>query len=277
MAKKQLSEMSFLDHLEELRWLLVRSTMAVLLVAIVTFFVSDYIFDVIIFGPTKADFITYRFFCDLSHQLGFADSICISETDMGSFIIQNTEVEGQVNTLVWICITAGFILGFPYILWEIWKFISPALYEKEKKNAKRFIFFSSLLFFLGVLFGYFVVVPMSVNFFATFKISDVVKNQFSIASYIGMVKTSVIASGLFFELPIIIYFLTKLGLVTPSFLRKYWRYAVVIILIVSAIVTPPDVVSQVIVAVPMLIIYEISILISRIVYKNQNKKDEQPS
>jgi sec-independent protein translocase protein TatC len=277
MAKKQLSEMSFLDHLEELRWLLVRSTMAVLLVAIVTFFVSDYIFDVIIFGPTKADFITYRFFCDLSHQLGFADSICISEADMSSFIIQNTEVEGQVNTLVWICITAGFILGFPYILWEIWKFISPALYEKEKKNAKRFIFFSSLLFFLGVLFGYFVVVPMSVNFFATFKISDVVKNQFSIASYIGMVKTSVIASGLFFELPIIIYFLTKLGLVTPSFLRKYWRYAVVIILIVSAIVTPPDVVSQVIVAVPMLIIYEISILISRIVYKNQNKKDEQLS
>ncbi|WP_310378364.1 twin-arginine translocase subunit TatC [Flavobacterium sp.] len=277
MAKKQLSEMSFLDHLEELRWLLVRSTMAVLLIAIVTFFVSDYIFDVIIFGPTKADFITYRFFCDLSHQLGFADSICVSQTDMASFIIQNTEVEGQVNTLVWICITAGFILGFPYILWEIWKFISPALYEKEKKNAKRFIFFSSLLFFLGVLFGYFVVVPMSVNFFATFKISDVVKNQFSIASYIGMVKTSVIASGLFFELPIIIYFLTKLGLVTPSFLRKYWRYAVVIILIVSAIVTPPDVVSQVIVAVPMLIIYEISILISRIVYKNQNKKDEQTS
>lgn len=269
--------MSFLDHLEELRWMLVRSTIAIVLIAIVTFFVSDYIFDVIIFGPTHADFITYRFFCDLSHQLGFADSICVGDADMASFIIQNTEIEGQVNTLVWICITAGFILGFPYILWEIWKFISPALYEKEKKNAKRFIFFSSLLFFLGVLFGYFVVVPMSVNFFATFKISDVVKNQFSIASYIGMVKTSVIASGLFFELPIIIYFLTKLGLVTPSFLRKYWRYAVVIILIVSAIVTPPDVVSQVIVAVPMLLIYEISIFISKIVYKNQNKKDEQLS
>ncbi|WP_035667899.1 twin-arginine translocase subunit TatC [Flavobacterium sp. 83] len=268
MAKKNLNEMSFLDHLEELRWLLVRSTIAVLILATVTFFISDYIFDVIIFGPTHADFITYRFFCDLSHTLGFADSICVTEMP---FIIQNTDMEGQVNVLVWTCILAGFILGFPYILWEIWKFISPALYEKEKKHAKLFIFVSSLLFFLGVLFGYFVVVPMSVNFFATFKISDVVKNQFSIDSYIGMVKTSVVASGLFFELPIIIYFLTKLGLVTPEFLRKYWKYAVIIILIVAAIVTPPDVVSQTIVAIPMLIIYELSILISKMVVRNQKK------
>jgi len=270
MSKKNLNEMSFLDHLEELRWLLVRSTIAILILATVTFFISDYIFDVIIFGPTRADFVTYRFFCDLSHSLGFADSICV--TDM-PFIIQNTDMEGQVNILVWTCILAGFILGFPYILWELWKFISPALYEKERKHAKLFIFVSSLLFFLGVLFGYFVVVPMSVNFFATFKVSDVVKNQFSIDSYIGMVKTSVVASGLFFELPIIIYFLTKLGLVTPVFLRKYWKYAVIIILIVAAIVTPPDVVSQTIVAIPMLVIYEVSILISKIVVRNQKKEN----
>jgi sec-independent protein translocase protein TatC len=266
--KKNLNEMSFLDHLEELRWLLVRSTVAILILATITFFVSDYIFDVIIFGPTHPEFITYRFFCDLSHYLGFADSICVTEMP---FIIQNTDMEGQVNVLVWTCILAGFILGFPYILFELWKFISPALYEKERKHAKLFIFVSSLLFFLGVLFGYFVVVPMSVNFFATFKVSDVVKNQFSIDSYIGMVKTSVVASGLFFELPIIIYFLTKLGLVTPEFLRKYWKYAVIIILIVAAIVTPPDVVSQTIVAIPMLLIYEVSILISKLVVRNQKK------
>jgi sec-independent protein translocase protein TatC len=266
--KKNLNEMSFLDHLEELRWLLVRSTVAILILATITFFVSDYIFDVIIFGPTHPEFITYRFFCDLSHYLGFADSICVTEMP---FIIQNTDMEGQVNVLVWTCILAGFILGFPYILFELWKFISPALYEKERKHAKLFIFVSSLLFFLGVLFGYFVVVPMSVNFFATFKVSDVVKNQFSIGSYIGMVKTSVVASGLFFELPIIIYFLTKLGLVTPEFLRKYWKYAVIIILIVAAIVTPPDVVSQTIVAIPMLLIYEVSILISKLVVRNQKK------
>jgi sec-independent protein translocase protein TatC len=180
-------------------------------------------------------------------------------------------MEGQVNILVWICITAGFILAFPYILYLLWRFISPALYEKERKNAKLFIFIASLLFFIGVLFGYFVVIPMSVNFFATFKVSEVVKNQFSLDSYIGLIKTSVIASGLFFEMPIIIYFLTKLGLVTPQFLRKYWKYAVVIILIVSAIVTPPDVVSQLIVAIPMLLIYEASILISILVHKKQLK------
>ncbi|MBW4360400.1 twin-arginine translocase subunit TatC [Flavobacterium taihuense] len=270
MAQKNLGEMSFLDHLEELRWLLVRSTTAVIIMACATYFISDYLFDTIIFGPTRPTFFTYRYFCELSHQLGFAESICITEMP---FIIQNTEMEGQVNIFVWMCILAGFILSFPYILWEVWKFISPALYEKEKKNARVFIFTSSLLFFLGVIFGYFVVIPMSVNFVATFTVSSVVKNQFTLDSYIGMVKTSILASGLFFELPIIIYFLTKLGLVTPEFLRKYWKYAVVIILIVAAIVTPPDVVSQTIVAIPMLLIYEVSILISKIVTLNKKKEN----
>jgi len=268
MAKKNLNEMSFLDHLEDLRWLLVRSTIAIIIMAIVTYFMSDYLFDTIIFGPTRPTFFTYRFFCDLSHQLGFADNICITEMP---FIIQNTQMEGQVNVFIWVCVLAGFILSFPYILWEIWKFISPALYTKEKKNAKVFIFFSSLLFFLGVLFGYFVVIPMSVNFVATFTVSDVVLNQFTLDSYIGMVKTSVLASGLFFELPIIIYFLTKLGLVTPSFLRNNRKYAIVLVLIVAAIVTPPDVVSQTIVAIPMLLIYEASIFISVFVSKNEKK------
>ena len=268
MAKKNLGEMSFLDHLEELRWLLVRSTTAVLIMACVTYFISDYLFDTIIFGPTRPTFFTYQYFCELSHSLGFAESICITEMP---FIIQNTEMEGQVNVFIWMCLLAGFILSFPYILWEIWKFISPALYDKEKKGARVFIFFSSLLFFFGVLFGYFVVIPMSVNFVATFTVSDVVKNQFTLDSYMGMVKTSILASGLFFELPVIIYFLTKLDLVTPTFLRKYWKYAVVIILIVAAIVTPPDVVSQTIVAIPMLLIYEVSILISKIVVSNKKK------
>jgi len=266
MEKKQLKEMSFLDHLEELRWLLVRSSAAVLIMASLTYFVSDYLFETIIFGPTRPTFFTYRFFCDLSHQLGFAESICITEFP---FIIQNTLMEGQVNMFVWMCILAGFILAFPYILWQIWNFISPALYEKERKNAKLFIFISSLLFFLGVLFGYFIVIPMSVNFLATFTVSDMVKNQFTLDSYIGMFKTSVLASGIFFELPIIIYFLTKLGLVTPEFLRKYRKYAIVIVLIVAAIVTPPDVVSQTIVAIPMLIIFELSVIISSIVYKRK--------
>ena len=274
MAKKELKEMSFLDHLEELRWLLVRSTIAIIIMGCCAYLVSDYIFDTIIFGPTRASFFTYRFFCDLSHQLGFAESICITELP---FIIQNTEMEGQVNMFVWMCILAGFIMAFPYILWQIWQFISPALYEKEKKNAVLFIFVSSLLFFMGVLFGYFVVIPMSVNFVATFSVSEMVKNQFTLDSYMGMVKTSILASGLFFEMPIIIYFLTKLGLVTPQFLRKYWKYAVIIILIIAAIVTPPDVVSQTIVAIPMLIVFELSVLISAIVYKGQQRRNAKSS
>lgn len=270
MAKKiAKEEMSFMNHLEELRWLLVRATIAMLIAATAVFFVSDYVFDEIILGPTKPDFVTYRTFCELSHWLGFADSICVSEMD---FTIQNTDMEGQVNILIWTCISAGFILAFPYILYLLWGFISPALYEKERKNARYFIFVSSLLFFVGVLFGYFVIVPMSVNFFASFKVSELIKNDFNFNSYIGMIKTSVIACGLFFELPIVIYFLSKLGLVTPQFLRKYRKYGIVIILIVSAIVTPPDVVSQVIVSIPMLLIYEASIFISAIVEKKQLKE-----
>ena len=262
--------MSFLEHLEELRWLLVRSSAAVVIMACATYFFSDYLFDVVIFGPTRPSFFTYRYFCELSHQIGFADSICIEELP---FIIQNTEMEGQVNIFIWICILAGFILSFPYILWQIWNFIAPALYEKERRGARAFLFFSSLLFFIGVIFGYYVVVPMSVNFVATFSVSKVVLNQFTLESYVGMFKTSILASGLFFELPIIIYFLTKLGLVTPIFLRKYWKWAVVIMLIVAAIVTPPDVVSQLIVAIPMLMIYEASIWISKVVYNKKLKEE----
>lgn len=271
MAKEK-KEMSFLDHLEELRWLLVRSSLAIVIVAIVAFFFSDFIFETILFGPKDPSFVTYTFFCELSKAIG-VESFCVTELP---FVIQNTDVEGQVSLLVWTCITVGFILAFPYILWEFWKFISPALYENERKNAKTFIFISSLLFFIGVLFGYYVIVPMSINFFATFSISSQIKNEFNIDSYIGLIKTSVIACGLFFELPIIIYFLTKLGLVTPKFLRDYRRYAIVIVLILAAIVTPPDVVSQIIVAIPLLLLYEVSIFISSVVVKNQ-LKDEQSS
>ena len=268
MADKTMKEMSFLDHLEVLRWLLIRSTLAMLIMAAIVFFFSDVIFDDILFAPTKVNFVTYTSFCDLSHYLGFADSICVTELP---FIIQNTAMEGQINVLVWTCITAGFILSFPYILFEFWKFISPALYENERKHVVWFILISSLLFFAGVLFGSFIVVPMSVNFFATFQVSKTVINQFTLDSYISMVKTSVISSGLFFELPIIIYFLTKLGLVTPQFLRKSRKIAIIIVLIIAAIVTPPDVVSQIIVTIPMLIIFEISVLISAMVVKNEEK------
>jgi sec-independent protein translocase protein TatC len=270
-VKKPMSEMSFMDHLEELRWLLVRSTIVILVMAAIIFFVSDYIFDDIVLAPLKPDFVTYGYFCDLAHQLKVSD-ICITAKDF-NFIIQNTDMEGQVNILVWMCIVGGFIAGFPYILWEFWRFISPALYEKERKSARLFISISSILFFLGVIFGYYLIIPMSVNFFATFKVSDLIKNQFNLDSYMSMFKTSLIACGLFFELPVIIYFLSKLGLVTAEFLRKTRRYSIVGILIVAAIVTPPDVVSQVIVSIPMLIIFEASIWIAALVGKRKKAEE----
>lgn len=265
-ARKKPDEMTFLDHLEDLRWVLVRSTIAILIAATFAFSFSGFLFDDVIFGPINPNFWTYDVLCQLSHRFGLDDSMCIGEMN---FIIQNTEVEGQVSMLVWICVVAGFILAFPYILYELWKFISPALYESERKNARYFIGIASLLFFFGVLFGYFIIVPMSVNFFATFTVSSIIQNEFNVNSYIGMIKTSVLASGLYFELPIIIYFLTRLGLITADFLRKYRRYAIVIILIIAAIVTPPDVVSQIIIAIPMLLIYEGSIIMSQYVAKKE--------
>lgn len=267
MASSSPKEMSFLDHLEELRWLLIRSTIAILVLATAAFFVSDFIFREILFGPKDPNFITYQFFCEVTQFFGFEDSdICNVEMP---FIIQNTNMGGQVSFLIWTCITVGFIVGFPFILWEIWKFISPALYEKEKKYAKAFIVVSSLLFFIGVLFGYYIITPLSVYFFGSFSASAEIVNEFNLESYTSMIKTSTIACGLLFELPIFIFFLTKLGLVTPSFLRKYRKYALIIVLILSAIITPPDVISQVIVAIPIMILYEISILISAVVVRKE--------
>jgi sec-independent protein translocase protein TatC len=270
MAKKNIAEMSFLDHLEELRWLLIRSTIAILVFAGASYFFIDFIYNDILFGPKNPQFITYQFFCDISNYFGFQDSgICDAKMP---FIIQNTNMGGQVSFMIWTCITVGFIVGFPFILWEIWKFISPALYEKEKKYAVLFIVVSSLLFFVGVLFGYFLITPLSVYFFGSFSASPEIVNEFNLESYTGMIKTSVLASGLIFELPILIYFLTKLGLVTPDSLRKYRKYTLIIVLILSAIITPPDVISQIIVAIPIMLLYEISILISGVVVKKELKK-----
>lgn len=269
MAKKNQGEMSFLDHLEVLRWVLIRSTIAILVGAAVAYNYSEFIFDNIIFGPKNGDFVTYRFFCDLATKYNLDQSFCITELP---FTIQNRTMEGQFSMLIWTSITAGFIIAFPFILWELWKFVGPALYEKEKKNIKYFIFLASLLFFIGVAFGYFVLVPLSINFLSNLTISSMVQNQIDIDSYIGLVKSTSLATGLVFELPIVIYFLSRIGLVTPKFLRDYRKYAYVIILIIAAIVTPPDVISQMIVTIPLVILYEISIFISKIVNKNREAK-----
>ena len=264
---KNPNEMSFLGHLEELRWHLIRSCSAIIIMASVAFIGKDFIFDTIIFGPKKIDFLTYKLFCHLSESFGQGDSFCINEMP---FRIQSRTVAGQFSAHLWTSVLAGFILAFPYVIFEFWKFISPGLYKKEKDGARGFIFISSTLFFIGVLFGYYVVTPLSINFLGNYTISSEVFNDFDLASYIGLLRASVLASGLIFELPIIIHYLTKVGIVTPDFLRKNRKFALVIVLSLSAIITPPDIASQIIVSIPILVLYEISIIISKIGYQKLN-------
>ena len=267
-GKSTKDEMSFLDHLEELRWHLIRSVLAILIIATVAFLFKDFIFDVLLFGPKQKDFITYRWFCSISQTLGQGNSFCIEELP---FRIQSRTMAGQFSAHLWTSILAGFIVAFPYIVFEFWKFISPGLYENERKNARGFIFIASLLFFIGVLFGYYIVTPLSINFLGNYTVSSEIFNDFDLSSYIGLLRASVLASGIIFELPIIVYFLTKVGIITPAFLRKNRKISLVVVLSLSAIITPPDIVSQIIVSIPILILYEVSILISRIVVRNQDK------
>lgn len=274
MAKKERKnpdEMSFLDHLEELRWHLIRSTLAIVIIACVAFVFKGFIFDTILFGPKNMDFPTYRFFCNIATHFGVTSEFC---GDSLPFTIQSRLMAGQFSAHIWTSIWAGVILGFPYILYELWRFISPGLYEKERKHSRGFILTASFLFFLGVLFGYFVVAPLSINFLGTYQVSKEVLNEIDLSSYVSTVRASVIACGIMFELPIVIYFLTKVGLVTPEILRKYRKIALVIVLILSAIITPPDITSQIVVAIPVLILYQISIYISALVVKREKKKEK---
>ncbi len=265
----QPSEMSFLGHLEILRKHIIRIVILITFFGFVAFFLKEIIFDQILFAPREVDFVTYRLLCELSQLTNLDDGLCITEMP---FIIQSRTMSGQFSAHLWSSIIVGFILAFPFILWEIWRFISPALYPNERKNARGFVFIASFLFLLGVAFGYFVITPLSINFLGSYKVSESVVNQFDLSSYIELIITSVVSCGIVFELPIVIYFFTKIGLVTPDVLRKFRKYALVVILIIAAIITPPDIASQIIVAIPILILYEISIWISQIVLKKENKK-----
>lgn len=263
-------EMSFLDHLEELRWHLVRATLSVMILAVVAFIFKDFIFDGILFAPKRADFPTYRFLCKSARLIGF-DSFCFTELP---FRVQSRTMSGQFSAHIWTSITAGFIVAFPYVIYEFWKFISPGLHSTERRNARGFILVASFLFFSGVLFGYYVITPLSINFLGTYQVSDQVFNDFDLSSYIGLVRACALSAGLIFQLPIVIYFLTKIGLVTPEILRKYRKFALIIVLIISAVITPPDIASQVIVSIPVLILYEVSIFISGRILKKQKQNSK---
>jgi len=259
-------EMTFLEHLEELRWHIIRSVLAIAIFSILAFVFKRVIFDIILLGPSQPDFWTNRVLCQLGHQLNI-ESLCLN---MKPLVLQNTAVAGQFIAHIKISVIVGLVLGFPYMFYEFWRFIKPALYQNEKKHASGAVFYIAFLFFLGVVFGYFLITPFSVNFLYNYQVSNIVKNIPTLASYNSLITSIVLASGILFELPMLIYFLSKIGLVTPAFLKRYRKHAVVVVLLVAGIITPtPDMFTQLLVGVPMLLLYEIGIIISKRVEKNR--------
>ncbi len=259
-------EMSFLEHLEELRWHLVRSVVAVLLVTIVIFSYPEYLFDKVVFGPIHDDFLTYKLLCKLGHKIGAADGLCFAGLPFDKFV--SLQMPSMITWHIWGSLIAGFIIAFPYVAFEFWKFFKPAFQQKERKSIKGMVFIMSLLFIIGVLFGYFVLCPLTVNFMGNYNVmSASVEIKPVFTSYVSTVINLVLGCGILFELPVVIYFLAKMGLISPAFLKRYRRHAIVVILILAAIITPPEVASQTLVTIPLLILYEISIFIAKRVYK----------
>ena len=258
------NEMSFLDHLEALRWHILRSLSAVIILAIAAFFSKKLLFHDIILAPSRTDFWTYRMLCKLSVYLD-QPFLCVEKL---SFIIQSRTLTGQFATHIGVSFVAGIILAFPYVFWEIWRFIKPGLYPKERNLTRGAVFFVSLLFFLGISFGYWILSPLSINFLANYQIDESIQNEVDLMSYIEMLVMMVFACGLMFQLPMVILILAKGGIVTASFLKSYRRHAILIIVVIAAILTPsPDMFSQVIVSLPIYLLFEISILLAARVEK----------
>ena len=270
--KVQEAEMSFFDHLDVLRGHLVRSAIVIMLLTCVCFYYYDYLFDVIIMGPKRPDFWTYQMMCKIGQYFDMGPGFCI--TSIPGKII-NTEMAGQFTLQINSALLVGIVLGFPYLLWEVWRFIKPALLERERKSASGFVFFASLLFVMGILFGYYIIAPLSVNFLTNYKISDIIENTITIDSYLSSVATLTLGTGIVFELPVIIFILSKLGIMTPQFMRAQRRYAVVIIFVIAAIVTPtPDILTMLTVSLPLFLLYEVSIWVSGVVYRKKQAAEK---
>lgn len=266
------SEMSFFDHLEILRWHIIRSVIAISVFAILSFTFYDFVFNEIIMGPKNLDFWTYRMMCKVGALLSL-DGFCVERIP---FNIINTELAGQFMLQINSCLLMAVALGFPYLLFEVWLFIKPALTDVERKSAQGFVFYATILFILGALFGYYIVVPLSVNFLSNVSLSAEITNQITIDSYLSTIATLTLGCGIVFLLPILIFILSKLGLMTPEFMRASRRYAVVIILIIAAIITPTaDVITLLTVSAPMFILYELSITVSAKVKKAKAKAEKE--
>lgn len=261
-------EMTFLQHLEELRWHIIRSVLAIVVFGILAFIFKTIVFDTIILGPSQPGFWTNRILCELGQRIGSAN-LCINQNPL---VLQNTQVSGMFMAHIKISIIAGLVLAFPYVFFEFWRFIQPALYQNERSHASGAIFYISFLFLLGVVFGYFLITPLSINFLYNYQISAVVKNIPTLSSYVSLITSIVLASGIMFELPVLVFFLARIGLVTADFLKRYRKHSLIVILLVAGIITPPDVFSQIMVSLPLLLLYEISIVLAR---REEKKREAQ--
>lgn len=268
MAQAKHDEMNFWEHLEVLRWHLIRAIAAILVAAVVVFLAKNFIFDTLLLAPIRPDFVTNRWLADWAVHLAMP-SLHINQNALD---LQNIEFPGQLNVHITVSLVGGVIVAFPYVFYEFWRFVSPALHKNEKRYANLAIFMVSLLFFLGVLFGYYLITPLAADFLGTYSVSDSVKNTVNITSYISTVSSILLASGVIFELPVCIYFLVKINIVNAAFLRKYRRHAVVFIMLLAAILTPPDPFSLVLVCLPLLLLYELSIFIAVLVDRKQEKQ-----
>lgn len=263
-------EMTFLQHLEALRWHIMRSLIAVVAGAIIAFVFKNVIFDMVILAPNNPDFVTNRLLCQLADLVN-VPALCINQDPIELISIK---MSGQFTTHINISLVAGLIIAFPYVFWEFWSFFRPALYEKERKYARGAVLMASLLFLAGVLFGYFIITPLSINFLGSYRVSDIVTNQINISSYIGSVTSVALSAGVTFELPILVFFLARIGVITPEFMRKYRRHAIVLVLVLAAVITPPDIFSLILVSIPLLFLYEVSIFIAARVMKKRAADDE---
>lgn len=261
------NEMTFLGHLEVLRWHIIRSFGAIFIFAILAFVNKSFIFDQIIMHPKMPDFWTNQMFGRLADWTG-AESLRINTHELQLISIA---MSGQFMTHIWVSLIAGLIVAAPFVIFEFWRFVKPALYDNERKHSAGAVIYMSLLFITGVLFGYFLIVPLSVHFLGSYSISGNVINQINVLSYIGTVSSITLASGVIFELPVFVYFLSKIGILTPAMMKQYRRHAYIVLLVLSAIITPPDVFSQIMVCLPLVALYEIGIVISKRVEKKAAK------
>jgi sec-independent protein translocase protein TatC len=264
-------EMSFLDHLEELRWHVVRAVIAIIICTIIGFIYVDWVFENVLLAPAKSDFLTWRALCRLGEMINNPD-LCIKDIPL---TLQSRFMTGQFTVMIVSALVLGLVLAFPYVIWELWRFIRPGLYSRERKNSRGVVGAITFLFILGISFGFYVVSPLMVYIMVNFKLSDLIVNEFDVTSYVTTVVSLIFGTGLLFQLPVVIFFLSKIGLVTPSFLRTYRKHAIVIILIVAAIITPPDVLSQVLITLPLYLLFEISILISARVERNKQREEAE--